>query len=331
MTYAKIAFPLLLIPLVACSSGGSGGSSAASADLFVTDATVDDLLAFRGTLDEVRLRRVEQTTSANLLAAPIAIDFLELEDRLGWISTADVPAGDYDAILLTFVPGSCSALAQDGSPVTVNALSNQLVATFTPMLSVDGGYLRLEADLDLAASLSGDVSSGSIDFDPMGSSRSSDGSGSATIDEIEGVVLSVDQVADELLLDAYVDDDALIPLGEITVRLTVDTLLLEEDGAPFPSQAEFYATLVPNASLLEVHGRVGANGVVEATRIEVEDELGGGGPVAVEIEGIVGAIGAGSSFELLIREIEEGAAIAAPVLAGLGNPTTIETFFRCQP
>jgi hypothetical protein len=314
---------LSLSLLLSACGGGSGGSGAASADFFVKDGPADDLLAFQAEVASIRLRRTDLTLTPNLLAGATTFDFLELEDSLGWVVTGPLEKGDYDAAVVDFTSGSYVALAKDGSAVTVNALSDQLVASFPATLSVGGGYRRVEIDLDLDDSLDGDVQGGMIDFDPAGSSSSSNGSTDATIDEIKGTVVSVDAGAGRLVVDAFVDDDLNVALGEITVALEAGALLLMEDGTAFASESAFFMALVPGSTLLEVHGDVGASGLVRASRIEIEDALGGGGLVVVEIEGTVVDLSPGTGFELLLREVEKGAATAGPVLAGLGNPATI--------
>ncbi len=318
--------PLALLPLLsACGGGGGGGgSSAAGADVFATDATVDGLLGFRIELESLRLRRTDATLTADLLSDPVTVEFLELEERLRWLVRGTLPAGTYDAAVVDFTPSSASAVAEDGSPVAVLAATDRWVAPFDAPLVVSGAYQRLELDLRLDDSLQGDASSGSIDFSPLGVSSGSSGSSAATIDEVQGTLVSLDAAQDRLVLDALVDDDPPLALGELTVDVPATALLLAEDGSAFASRAAFYASLVAGATRLEVHGRVGAGGRVDATRIEVEDALGGGGPLAVEIEGVVAAIDAGNGFTLVIREVEKGRAIAGPVLAGLGNPGSIE-------
>ncbi|MEE8467094.1 MAG: hypothetical protein V3T22_01485 [Planctomycetota bacterium] len=76
-------------------------------------------------------------------------------------------------------------------------------------------------------------------------------------------------------------------------------------------------------TLLEVHGDLGSGGVVEADRIEVEDQNAGANVAGeIKIEGLVASTSAGC-FDLLIMEIEKGAGIAQPVLDSFGDPGTI--------
>ncbi len=85
--------------------------------------------------------------------------------------------------------------------------------------------------------------------------------------------------------------------------------------------------LVPGSTLLEVHGSLGRKGEVTATRIEIEDQSGGSGSQdQVRIEGIVFSIAA-DRFVLQIRAIEEGAAVAEPVLEPLRGLPFIDVSF----
>jgi Domain of unknown function (DUF4382)/Domain of unknown function (DUF5666) len=312
----------LLSFLSAC--GGSSSSPTADADFLVTDAPTDELLSFSARVTELRLRNSTGGESGNYLPAPVTLEFLGLQGVSAWLSSSAVPVGNYDAVLLRFDPSSINAKALNGDSVSVTSGSNQLTASLSSPLQVDeGGYVRFEADLDLNSSLSGEVSSGSLIFNPTGSC-SVGGQSSTAIDEFKGVVQSFDSVNQTLLMQAYVDDDLIVPLGPVTVTVDGSTALFNDDNQAFASTAAFFSYLVTGSTLLEVHGNLSADGQVIATKIEVEDQVGGisGGNTLVRIEGIVTDLDEGS-FELLIQEIVKGAAVAQPVLNKIGNPSTI--------
>lgn len=308
--------------------GGGGGGSAARTDLLLTDAALDDLLAFRTTVSELRLRRQGGGTSANLLAAPLPVEFLGLEGVLGFASISDLTSGVWIGARVAFEPGSYEAVTRDGTPVAVVASWDVLDVDFAAPLQLDdSGYRRIEIDLDLGASLSGEVGSPPIAFAPSGLARIDDGSSSGTIDEIRGLVTSA-SAPDSLVVDAFADDDLTVPLGEVTVRVGAGTLLVGDDGAPLPSVGAFFSALTAGATLVEVHGRLGLGGRVDATRVEIEDHSGGSGSSSlVKIEGLVLGVGPGGTFELLIQEIEKGQAIASPVLEQMGSPASITVSF----
>jgi hypothetical protein len=153
-------------------------------------------------------------------------------------------------------------------------------------------------------------------FDPLGTSTDDNGSSSSAIDEIKGVVRSADAGAGSFVLDAFVEHDPGVPLGPVEVQVAGATLLVRDDGTIFADAAEFFASLVPDTTLLEVHGAL-VNGQVHATRIEVEDNLGGGGgDNLVKIQGLVLGIGPGNTFEIAIAEVEDGASIVAAAFGG---------------
>jgi len=325
---------LAALSAAACGGGGgSGGGGGAAAptsgtvDVLLTDAPVDELLAFRAEVAGLFLEHSGGQLTANLLSAPVAVELLGLQGVLGWLAHAETPEGTYVGARVAFTPGSYTALDMAGAPVAVSAASDELVVAFPSTVTVGkGSYARLSIDVDLASSLTGDLSAPPIAFQPSGSVSVDSGSSSGAIDEIKGVVTSADEAAQSLVIDAFVDSDLTVPLGAVQVLVSAGTLLLDDDGVAYGSSSAFFAALIPGSTLLEVHGLLGAGGAVQASRIGVEDRSGGSGSSRVKIEGIVVDLTA-SGLELLIREIEQGTSIAIPVLQGLGNPPSIHVSF----
>lgn len=315
--------------LVACGGGGSGGGNAhgASVDLLVTDAPVDDLLAFSGRVQALRLEKQGGGTTDDLLGASVDVEFLGLQNVLRWLATADIAPGTYSGVELEFEHGSYFARAMDGSDVSIDSTDDTLRVPFTTALSIESDdYRRISLDLDLSASLQGSLP-GPLSFTPHGTADDDDGSTEAEVDEFKGRVTSVDPALGTLVVDAFVDDDLSIGLGPVTVLVGPLTLLLGDDDQPFASRAAFFAALHPGQSVVEVHGNLGSAGRVNATRIDLENQRGGAGDDLVKIEGRVVNLAPGVSFGLMIREIDEGASIAGPVLASLGHPSTITVSF----
>lgn len=320
--------------LGACGGGGGGssgsgaGAGATGIDVLVGDAPSDELLAFRARVDGVVLDISGGGTTQNLLAGPVDVEFLGLQTSLLWLASADLAPATYTGARLSFVPGSYHAVAQDGSAVTVAASSHELAVAFTaPYVHGANGYQRVALDLDLVQSLSGSVAAPPLAFAPSGSAALSVGSSSDdyfAIDEVKGVVQSVDANQASFVIDAFVDADLAVPLGAVTVKVSAATLGLDDDGVAFGSAQALLAALVPGATLVEVHGLLAA-GVIHASKVEIEDGgLGGGASSYVaKIEGRIQALD-GDSFTLLIQEIEQGASIVLPVLASYGNPPAIE-------
>lgn len=314
----------VLLSLAGCGGGSGGGSNSSSAkvDVLVQDAPSEELLSFTATVQEVRLVSGGNSTS-NLLDGNVTVEFLGLQTSQAWLSRSKVSPGSYDSVELVFDAASVVALDKTGAPVAVTVTSNVLAADFGSTFVVDSSdYGVVVADLDLTSSLSGSVAAPPLLFAPQGSATGDDGSVSSPIDELKGIVKSSDEGNQTFVVDAFADDDLAVPLGEVRVDVQPTTVLLNDDGAVLSNDA-FFGALNDGATVLEVHG-VLIDGVVQATRIDIEDQQGGfGNGYQVKIEGLVTAIGPGQQFELLMIEIEKGADIAAPALANLGNPASI--------
>jgi hypothetical protein len=200
-------------------------------------------------------------------------------------------------------------------------------APFAAPVTIDSSsYSRITVDVDLASSLTGDVTAPPLGFDPQGIAARAGAGASVAIDEIKGVVQSANAAGESFVIAGFADGDQTVPLGDVAVDVKPTTLLLDQFGAEFASHAAFFASLAPGTTLLEVHGNLVA-GHVNATRIEVED-AGGGDNYVVKIDGRISNLDTvANSFDLLIIEIEKGASVAAPVLGGLGNPASIAVLY----
>jgi hypothetical protein len=321
------AFSLTLLALTSACGGGGGGDSGtgSSVDVLVGDAPADELLAFHATATSLRLVRLDGAISGDALAEDIPLELLGLTNSFEWLTHQDVTPGTYTGMLLGFVPGSYEAIGPDGSTIAVTAVSNTLSVEFaSPFVVTEGSYDRLTIDVDLAASLSGNLGAPPLVFDPSGTiSDDSPADDSFELDELKGLVKGFSALSATVNVQAYVDDDLEIALDVVQVELAPSTLLVDDDGVVFASQAAFFAALVTNQSVLEVHGGLDDQGHVVASKIEIDDQSAGSGSAGkVRIEGLVLALDS-DSFELAIAEVEKGASIALPVLATLGNPGVI--------
>jgi hypothetical protein len=314
----------------ACGGGGGGGGSfsPATTDVLIGDAPVDDLLAFRAIVASVVLEDGLGAPTPNLLAGSVGVELLGLDASDLWLASADAPPGTYVSATVSFAPGSYEALDAFGAPVTVVASADDFSVTFAaPLVISDSSHQRLSIDVLLEDALSGDVSSGTIGFDPQGAiALSTDDSpgGDLAIDELKGLVTAEDLSDFNFTMDGFVDDDLTVALGQVTVQVSLSTLFVDDNGAVLPNVGSFFAAISPTLSVVEVHGVLQANGFVFATKVEVEDNAGGAGlDDDIKIEGLV--IGTDvASFELLVIELEQGAALAEPVLAMLADPTSIQ-------
>jgi hypothetical protein len=318
--HLSILSAFVLTLAAACGGGGGGGGGGTNGftnfDLLVTDAPVDDLLSFRATVSEAHLVIQGGGESANLIAAPVALELLGLQGGFAWLASQDLPAGTYTGVRLVFTPGSYDARSNDGSTVAINATSDEMTVDFaSPLVVTDTGYKKVVVDVDLASSLTGSVATPPLDFAPAGSVASVSSSSSSSIDEIKGTLSTSDAAAGTLVLDAFVDDDGIAPLGQVLVRVPTSALLVADDGATFATRTAFFAALVDGSTHLEVHGNL-ISGAVTATRIEIEDNLGGGGAAnLVKIEGLVLAIGA-NQLTMSIADVERGLTTVTAALGG---------------
>lgn len=308
--------------LISCSGGGGGsggsGSSAASTDFLVTDATVDELLAFKTTIQGLHLVSTLGVQGANLLAAPLPIDLIGAGASPRWVSREDLPEGIFRGISLDLAPGSSIAIDRAGASVAVTEVSTSFELKFaSPTTITSGVYRQLLLDIDLSLSLSGSVTAPPLSFDPAGTTTlSSGGASSSVIDEVKGVVQSTDAANSRFVIDAFADGDLSQPLGHVGVVISGSTLLLDENAAPFASSNAFFNALVAGTTLLEVHGAL-TGGVIHASRVEVEDDSIGSSSYVVKLDGRIASLDTqANTFTLQIIEIEKGSAIAVPVLNG---------------
>jgi hypothetical protein len=277
------------------------------------------LLAFQATVTDLYLEHMGGGSTVNLLPSPVDVEFLGLQGTLGWLSSLEaVPEGTFSGLRLVFGPGSYTARANDGADVAVLAVAEELLVEFSVPQIVDGsGYHRFEVDLNLADSLEGDLGAPPLSFDPVGTVIAGDGQLATGIDEIKGVISGFDPANLAFVMDAFVDDDYLLPLGPVTVTVNSSTLVFQENGLSFGSLVDFFAAMTMGQTAVEVHGLLGANRVVSAVKVEIEDQdAGATAGSKVKIEGLVTALVPGVSFDLTIREIEGAEAVATPVLAG---------------
>ncbi len=328
----NLTLPVIALAFAAACSddddddGGGGGSGVATVDVLITDAAADDLLSFTATIESLRLQREGGSFTSDLLTSR-EFDFLGLEDDFTLLArNTAIAVGNFTGAEIAFTPGSYAALAEDGSPVAVNSVSDTLLVPLPVTLNLtDDEYARFQLDLDLAGALTGDVSSGTIDFDPQGLCTTDDGTNDAPIDEVKGIVVTSNGV-DSFVIDGFVGDEVQVDLGQVTVATGAGTLFLDDDGTEL-SSPQFFAALVPGSSLLEVHGDLAAGGVVNATRVEIEDQNGGAGSNdLVRIEGVVQTIGV-DLFDLQVIEVEDGGVVADPILGALSGPDVISVSF----
>jgi len=337
--------------LSACGGGSSGGGSASpvadplpsmgalkvTGRVLLTTAAVDDLASFSAV---VRSLRVELTTGLvldNLLPEPVRVEILGLEDTPLWLLSTEYPGTNVQALLIEFDPASYRARALDGSVLSVNALGNTLRAEFlcpprlftAPPIDVfnyrSDALETLMVNIDMLDSVRGDVTLGSIDFDPRGATVPVSRAIGLRIEEVDGLHILHDEMAREVQLQGFSDDERELSLGMLPIELGADTLLLNQDGSVL-SIGAFFDAIRPGLTISEAHGLLPSRGVLQAARIEIEEQdRGVADTFPVKLAGrIVQKLDLPfPQIELMIQEIEKGAAIVEPVLIGLGDPATI--------
>ncbi len=325
---ASSALALLAASLTPACGGGGGGGGGSSAprtvDFVVTDAAVDDLLAF--SVRATSLRLVAETGGAlspELLGGPLTLDLIGAGLHPRWVGRNDIAEGRYSAVRVSLDPAGTLALDRSGAPVAVQHVATTFDLRFASAVGIDNDdYRKVVLDVDLGASLQGAVALPPLQFDPQGFALLQGDDSSTGIDEVRGLVLSTN-APDSLRLDAFADNDLTVAIGPVTVALSPATLLLDDDGFPFASSSTFFSSLVPNATKLEVHGPL-VGGRIDATRIEIEDGVGSGDAYVVKIDGRIENLDrVANTFSLVVIEIEKGASLAQPVLSALGNPSSI--------
>ena len=159
---------------LACGGGGgdNGGGSGAtgSADLLITDATVDGLLSF--TVKVQSLRLVDATSGAltvNVLEEDLAIELIGAGLAPRWVSRARLPVGTYSGVQATLEDVAPVARNLSGGLVAVTQVTPTFTTNFATPLSVTAGnFPQIVLDIDLSTSPTGDVAAPPIIFNPTG-------------------------------------------------------------------------------------------------------------------------------------------------------------------
>ncbi|TAJ17592.1 MAG: hypothetical protein EPO68_09300 [Planctomycetota bacterium] len=328
---------LLSVAALAASCGGGGGGGSSSGgmgggggalDILIGDAPADELLAFRATVDSLRLVRADGVLSSDVVLQPVELELLGLTTSHKWLTSLGIAPGTYTGAVLGFLPGSYVAVAQNGAHVAVNAVSHTATLEFgTPLVVTGGSYERAAIDVDLGVSLSGSVLAPPIAFEPRADLDHGPSGGEPTIDGLVGLTKGFSKHNKTINVQGYTDDAMQTWLGLVHVQLSPTTLLIGIDGAPFATPDAFYDELIHNKTLLDIRGTLDAKSYVVAKRIEIESHAGGPGQSnVVKMSGLVLAKDA-DSFEFAIGDIKKGEAIALPVLASYGNPASIEVAY----
>jgi hypothetical protein len=324
------------ITLIACDSGDTltddeSVLESATVRVLIGDAPVDDLVSFSAVIVDVRLVRDGGQRTDNLLAGPLTVEFLGLEDSVRWLSESTVDEGDYVRVEVGFRPGSYAARASDGLIVAVDALSDELSAPILlPETLAPGALQAWIVELDLSSSLSGKVASGRITFDPSGETSVAEPGERIAVEELDARVFDRDTGTLALSVDAFADEELRVPLARVPITVDASTLLVDRLGNEIQPPAYYYTYLYRTVSIVEVDGMLLADGALRAQRIELEEQAGVPGTTyPVKLDGKIAGI-TQSVLELQLQEVSRGAQFADPVLASLGDPAFVEVSLSTQ-
>ena len=320
---------LSLILLAAC--GGGGGSSSSSSDddgpelsFSLEDAPTDTFSTVRLRVDELRLEDGDGLLSANLLGSPREFDLLGLAAKSALLALIpSFPDGSYPRVHLTV--GHAEVLDLGGLPVPVTIVQGAGSATVPGAgIVLDGGYLNCALDVDLDASFREDPGApGSFLFELR--FNASDGIPPA-FDGFRGRVTAIDRARSRFTA-RLIDDGSATSFGELQVLVEDGDFLVHDDGRTFAT-ADAFLDELDVGEIVQVNGRLLPSGLFDASRVIEEDDDGLSGSSRIEFEGEVLSLDpVGQTFQLLIKEVEKGEAIAGPVLAGLPNPNLIEVAY----
>jgi hypothetical protein len=321
-----------LVLLAACADskedgeeGGGPIAATGSADALLVTTSSPELFAFEAELASLVLLGGGGASSGNLLAEGAQAELTALADVARWTAEDEVGAGTWTSARATFAAGSFAAKDAAGAPLDVEVGALALEAPLpTPLKVATGDYVRVELYLDLVASVTPSATPGAVVFAPEGSFRALAAGEEPALAPFFGVVDDASSVDETLVVEAYRDAALTEPLRAVDVALTPDALLVDANDVVFPGPQELFAVLVNGQTVLEVEGRLLAGGGVTATRIEVLSHAGSVEPAVVITGRVLAVDQPAQELELLIHHVDQGAALAAPVLASLGDPSAID-------
>ena len=156
---------LAALSLVACGGGANGGQfgdpGANPSAVFVTgeDAPLPSVLSYNTTITSIALNGTS-STPAEVLSAPITVDFARLLGLRSLIGFNAVPADTYSSATITFADGPVITYLHTGTvPPTAATLTGTLVSTSVtanfpaPMVVASHGLAGMHLDFNLRQSL----------------------------------------------------------------------------------------------------------------------------------------------------------------------------------
>lgn len=324
---------LAVLVLVAGCSGGTSapppppiGSSSVSVTMTDTPPAGVTLLSFEVSVTGAALN----PGNVDLLGgkAPIRIEVKQLETESAFLNTANVPAGTYTSLSLTFANPELTFKNDTGAVLAGCAVgavceikpTGTLTSTFTfsasgiAITSNSPSGIRIDvnpntilsATLGVNFSLAGAVSAQQLTL-PGGQAGELD-----ELEDLKGVVQNLDAANKKFTLHAS--------SGDFPITTDNNTEFEFESCTPTP---KVFACL-QNNQVVEVDARIMAGGVFLAKKVELEDDA-----IDDELEGVVFKIDDATHFELVVlEELRDIANVTNgnPVVVTLSNPS-----FRVKP
>ena len=293
--------------------GPGPGPQAALVSVLLTDAPPAGVtvLTFEVTVTGATLN----PGSADLLAGkgPVRIEIKRLETENAFLSTANIPSGNYTSLNLTFSnpeltfrndTGTTLAGCASGSVCEIKP-SGALTATVNGQFnSMSGTQTGVLVDLNLANLITPSLG---VDFSiataVTATQQTKDGEGELEdLDDLDGIVANPS--SSQFTLQTT-------DMGNITVAIDSNT---QFDG--FDACAAANATCVQSGQSVEVDLMLLASGTFLAKKIELQDDAQQAADD--ELEGIVSKIDSPSQFEMVVNE-----ELRAVANVSVGDPVTV--------
>jgi hypothetical protein len=152
--YSTMALLLVCAAITGCggrgspTGGGAPPSGTAPIVLAMTDTppTTVSILSAEVTLTGAAL----SPGNVSILAAPVTVELTRLQTDLAYLGTADVPAGTYTSLTLTFANPSLTIENDTGSPI--GSCASSAICTILPTPSNPSTTFTLSQSLTAAAS-----------------------------------------------------------------------------------------------------------------------------------------------------------------------------------
>ena len=297
------------------SSSGSANATASdlgAVDVLIADAPRDDLTAFEVTVTAVSFLCSDGTETDNILAAPQALDLLDLSSQSAFLQGLELPTRALDAARVRFDP--IDVLARDllGQEVPVQVIQSEVIAELEDALTPDPkAPQQVLIHVNLLHSLELDAD-GSYLFDPVvellpATHQERELSG------LHGIIMNKN-LADRQFTLALRHRDHDLEFGRLQIQLDDDTVAIDEQGRSRRNAG--FLSSVRRSDRVVVYGRLVAPGVVRARLVIAKAHDRG----LVTIAGIVTEVDlASEALQLQIQRIEQGRHWALPVLRRLGS------------